>query len=130
MNAYELMKEFYDLDNEILELVNKKNKKDAAWMDKEIDSKLSRQLEIKHALERINVIHMDTTDKIKEEYIKGNLSDSEMFARMSVALSYEIYEQYKDTIAMSEKELLLNMKEEFMNMGAISDRSWGCDIFK
>lgn len=55
MNAYELMKEFYDLDNEILELVNKKNKKDAAWMDKTIDSKLSRQLEIKHILERINV---------------------------------------------------------------------------
>lgn len=56
MNAYELMKEFYDLDNEILELVNKKNKKDAAWMDKAIDSKLSRQLEIKHTLERINVV--------------------------------------------------------------------------
>ena len=56
MNAYELMKEFYDLDNEILELVNKKNKKDAVWMDKEIDSKLSRQLEIKHTLERINVV--------------------------------------------------------------------------
>lgn len=56
MNAYELMKEFYDLDNEILELVNKKNKKDVAWMDKAIDSKLSRQLEIKHTLERINVV--------------------------------------------------------------------------
>lgn len=56
MNAYELMKEFYDLDNEILELVNKKNKKDAAWIDKAIDSKLSRQLEIKHTLERINVV--------------------------------------------------------------------------
>lgn len=56
MNAYELMKEFYNLDNEILELVNKKNKKDAAWMDKAIDSKLSRQLEIKHTLERINVV--------------------------------------------------------------------------
>lgn len=27
MNAYELMKEFYDLDNEILELVNKKIRK-------------------------------------------------------------------------------------------------------
>lgn len=53
-----------------------------------------------------------------------------MLGEMIAATWYGVYEEYKDTIGISEKELLLNMKEEFLNMGGISDRSWGCDIFK
>lgn len=68
---------------------------------------------------------MKTTSEIKEEYSKGNLSDSKMLGEMIVATWYGVYEEYKDTIGISEKELLLNMKEEFLNMGGISDRSWG-----
>lgn len=57
MTVWDLVKEFIELDNEILQLVEEKTKKkaDANRIDKEIDRKLCRQLEIKHSLENISL---------------------------------------------------------------------------
>lgn len=57
MTVWDLVKEFIELDNEILQLVEEKTKKkaDANRIDKEIDRKLCRQLEIKHILENISL---------------------------------------------------------------------------
>ena len=57
MTVWNLVKEFIELDNEILQLVDEKTKKkaDANRIDKEIDRKLCRQLEIKHCLENISL---------------------------------------------------------------------------
>ena len=57
MTVWNLVKEFIELDNEILQLVDEKTKKkaNANRIDKEIDRKLCRQLEIKHRLENISL---------------------------------------------------------------------------
>ena len=59
-NGFELMKEFVNLDNEILELSNQLSKAsniaDRERLSKEIDQKLSNQLAIKHKLQDINII--------------------------------------------------------------------------
>lgn len=59
-NGFELMKEFLNLDNEILELSNQLSKanniSERERLSKEIDHKLSKQLVIKHKLQDINIV--------------------------------------------------------------------------
>lgn len=59
-NGFELMKEFLNLDNEILELSNQLSKanniSERERLSKEIDYKLFKQLVIKHKLQDINIV--------------------------------------------------------------------------
>lgn len=57
-NVYELAKKMWEIDEEIQKLNDKlkvANIKDRSWIEKDIDTKLSEFLELKHLLERINV---------------------------------------------------------------------------
>lgn len=60
MNGYQLMKEFYLLNEEIMELSDKLQctslVNERERVSREVDHKLTRQLEIKHMLERIKWI--------------------------------------------------------------------------
>lgn len=59
-NGFHLMKEFVNLDNEILELSNQLSKasnvSERERLSREIDHKLSQQLAIKHKLQDINIV--------------------------------------------------------------------------
>ena len=56
MNAYELMKEMISIETEVEKLMNLKKKSREQWIDKDIDRCLSRQLEIKHILEILEIV--------------------------------------------------------------------------